>query len=140
MKKPLSFEKKHMSIASSTALCFELMKQYFNDSQKVNLKKRYNRANYVLDGNLSVFGFFQKKLVIKAGDDDTSVQKRRCCQLILDLCIFDTCLTQLYNYTPATKKFQPGYVPPTFSDGSSVSLIRKGKTVINKLENTEKIF
>ena len=32
-KKPLSFEKKHMSIASSTALCFELMKQYFNDSQ-----------------------------------------------------------------------------------------------------------
>ena len=28
-----------MSIASSTALCFELMKQYFNDSQKVNLKK-----------------------------------------------------------------------------------------------------
>ena len=110
------------------------MKQYFNDSQKVNLKKnRYNRANYVLDGNLSVFGFFQKKLVIKAGDDDASVQKRQCCQLILDLCIFDTCLTQLYNYTPATKSYNPG-VPPTFSDGGSVSLIRKGKTVINKLE------
>ena len=33
-------------------------KKYFNDSQKVNLKKRYNRANYVLDGNLNVFGFF----------------------------------------------------------------------------------
>ena len=58
MKKPWVFEKKHMSITSSTNVVFELMKQYFNDSQKVNLKKRYNRANYVLDGNLSVFGFF----------------------------------------------------------------------------------
>ena len=39
MKKPLSFEKKHMSIASSTALCFELMKQYFNDSQILSKKR-----------------------------------------------------------------------------------------------------
>ena len=60
MKKNLEFWKKHMSITSSTNVVFELMKQYFNDSQKVNLKKNwYNRAKYVfLDGNLNVFGFF----------------------------------------------------------------------------------
>ena len=37
-------------------------KKYFNDSQKVNLKKnRYNRANYVLDGKLNVFNKFELK-------------------------------------------------------------------------------
>ena len=50
------------------------------------------------------------------------------------MCIFDTCLTQLYNYSPATKSSNPGvFLQHSQMAAASVSS-EKEKTVICKLE------